>query len=357
MSSLFSQNSQPTNYTNHTLTDLSSKRSPLMTNGYSTPLQQKVATALETIEEMSLQTSITEATDAQKILFTQFSYLPLDFDKVQRKLSQGTVTVRSLVTMLKNPEEVYLGSAAGMATGLQVTPQEILRNMIQNGFGDMQVLGVEADEKSGFNAMALKDDNDNIILLYRGTDISTPTSFVKDSLTDVTEFLTEDDEQVQKAEQFYEQYAANSNKVYLFGHSLGGNLTEHVYADHFEHIKDAFVIDPFPISQRQLDTEEKVAAFNNADKFHCYVVGGDWVSELRDTNLYEQNIRYIKNNNSLKDHIMSDHALEMATCKEDGSFELVTKEEAYQNHQHSFSRETIQQVATTGDTIHDFLLK
>ena len=63
----------------------------------------------------------------------------------------------------------------------------------------------------------------------------------------------------------------------------------------FFEISNAFVINPYPINQNLLDTDDKINAFNDSNKFDCNVIGGDPVSELRDTSKYSENIDYIAN--------------------------------------------------------------
>lgn len=126
--------------------------------------------------------------------------------------------------------------------------------------------------------------------------------------------------------------------MYLFGHSLGGNLVEHIMIDNSQSIENAFVINLEHISQELLDTQDKVNTFNNSKKFSCYVIGGDWVSDLKKFKLFQYNINYIKNNNSLKHNILSEHAVESASINKLGEFETISREEAFKWHEHKFQR-------------------
>lgn len=97
-----------------------------------------------------------------------------------------------------------------------------------------------------------------------------------------------------------------------------------------------------------LDTPEKINAFNDSKKFSCYVIGGDWVSDLKKSNLFQNNINYVKNNNSLKHNIMSEHAVESASFNEFGKFNITSREKAFKGHKHTVQRMITYAMASFG---------
>lgn len=286
--------------------------------------------------------------DKQKSLLTQLSYVNLDLEKIEQLQDIGKVTIIDLVQVLSNKDKPYLGSVAKKATGINTTSQELLQEMIDNSLGNIEILGLQQDEKSSFFAIAFTDIQGNIGMSFRGTDVSNPKDLILDSLTDVNEYITNNSEQIQQALQFYEKYAEKNRSNYLYGHSLGGNLVEHIMINNLSNIKNAFVINPEHISQELLDTPEKINAFNDPRKFSCYVVGGDWVSDLKKSDLFQNNINYVRNNNSLKRNIMSEHAVESASFNKNGGFDITSREEAFKGHKHTIQRIFTYAIASFG---------
>lgn len=276
--------------------------------------------------------------DKQKSLLTQLSYVNLDLEKFKQLQDIGKVTINDLVQVLSNKDKPYLGSIAEKVTGIKTTSQELLQEMIDNSLGNIEILGLQKDEKSSFFAIAFADTQGNIGMSFRGTDVSNSKDLILDSLTDVNEYITNNSEQIQQALQFYEKYAQKNSSNYLYGHSLGGNLVEHILIKNLSNIKNAFVINPEHISQELLDTPEKINAFNDPRKFSCYVVGGDWVSDLKKFDLFQNNINYVRNNNSLKRNIMSEHAVEAASFNKYGEFDITSREKAFKGHKHTIQR-------------------
>lgn len=195
--------------------------------------------------------------DKQKSLLTQLSYVNLDIEKFEQLKDIGKVTINDLVQVLSNKDKPYLGRVAEKVTGINTTSQELLQEMINNGLENIEILGLQQDEKSSFFAIAFKDKQGNTGMSFRGTDVSNPKDLILDSLTDVNEYITNNSEQVQQALQFYEQYAEKNSSNYLYGHSLGGNLVEHIMLSNLSNIKNAFVINPEHISEELLDTQKK----------------------------------------------------------------------------------------------------
>ncbi len=293
------------------------------------------ANNIETID-FSTNTIINKINNYQEILFTQLAYLDVNIEKFNILKKTQKVTISDLIKILSNENEIYLGDMAKFITGIKTTQKDIVNMLVTNELGDIEIIDIKSDNESGFFAIAFKDNEDNIGITIRGTDVSNVKNLVKDSLTDINEYITDNSNQIEQAKQFYSKY--KNENIYLYGHSLGGNLVEHIYLENFDNIKKVFVINPTPVSQELFTSIDKINAFNNSDKFNCYIIGGDWVSNLKKYDLYENNVKYIKNSSLLNDNILSDHALESASFDKMGNFELVSKEEAYKEHKHYVER-------------------
>lgn len=287
---------------------------------------------------MNNNVAFNDLSDKQKTLLTQLAYINLDIEKYEQAKDDKNIKINQLLQVLLDENTPYLGSVAEKITGIKISSKELIQEMIDNGLGDLEITGIQQDNKTGFYAMALTDNTGNTGITFRGTDVSNPRELILDSLTDANEYITNNDKQVEQAIKFFEQYAGKDSSNFLFGHSLGGNLVEHIMAENTSSIGNAFVINPEHISQDLLNTEEKIKMFNDPEKFSCYVIGGDWVSDLRESNLFQDNIKYIKNNNSLKRNILSDHAVEAASINELGDFEITSREDAYKGHKHTAQR-------------------
>ncbi len=279
---------------------------------------------------MSIQPkSLDELTDKQKSLLTQLAYIDYDRDKLKEISSKGHITISDLTQALKNGDMPYLGNMAEKITGIKITQSELMEELVSSGLGDLRIRKISQDTKTGFFAIAFEDEKGNIGMSFRGTDVASVNELIKDSITDAKEYITDNDRQVVEAKQFF---LANKNQEghnYLYGHSLGGNLVEHIYSENYENIANAFTINPNHINEDLLDTPEKVQAFNDPDKFSCFVIGGDWVSELKKSDKFKNNISYVENNGKLKNNILSDHTIESGRFNDDGSFATTTKDIAY----------------------------
>lgn len=287
---------------------------------------------------MNNNVTFNDLSDEQKILLTQLAYVNLDLKKYKQIYNGQNIKISQLLQMLQDENMPYLGSVAEKITGIKISSKELIKKMIDSGLGNFEIKGVQKNAKTGFYAMALLDNSGNTGITFRGTDVSSTKELILDSLTDANEYITNSDIQVEQAMKFFTQYSSRDNSNFLFGHSLGGNLVEHIMVENTDNIENAFVINPEHISQDLLNTDEKIKMFNDPNKFSCYVIGGDWVSDLKKSDLFHYNIRYVKNNNSLKRNILSNHAVEAASINKQGKFNTTTREEAFKGHKHTIQR-------------------
>ena len=299
---------------------------------------------------MNNNVTFNNLSDKQKALLTQLAYINLDLEKCKQIKNDENIKIGQLLQVLQDENTPYLGCAAERITGIKISSKELIQEMINSGLGDFEIKGVQQDTKTGFYAMALLDSLGNMGITFRGTDVSSPKELILDSLTDANEYITNSDAQVEQAMKFFTQYSGKNNSNFLFGHSLGGNLVEHIMIKNIDRIENAFVINPEHISQDLLNTDEKIKLFNDPNKFNCYVIGGDWVSDLKGADLFQDNIKYVKNNNSLKRNILSDHAVEAASINELGKFNIVTKKEAFKGHKYTIQRFFTSSISLAGRT-------
>ena len=297
------------------------------------------------------RSTLDKLTDKQKSLLTQFAYINYDIDKYEEIVKNKKITISELETIIKSANIPYLGNVAKKITGIQITPKEIMQEIKDSGLGNLEIKEILQDRNTGFFAVAIKDENENKGMIFRGTEVSNIRDLITDSITDAKEYIVDDAMQVQQAKQFYDKNKSEEGLNYLYGHSLGGNLVEHIYLKEYEDVKNAFVINPNHINQDLISTEEQIQAFNNQEKFNCVVTGGDWVSELKECDLYKNNIRYIENNKKLKNNILSEHAIETATFDKEGNFKITTKEQAYRWHRHNMQRFFTKAIAKSGNVL------
>lgn len=272
-------------------------------------------------------------TDEQKALLTRLAYVDYDRNKLKTLSKRGNVTLSDLEQALKDENMAYLGSAAEIITGVKTTQSELIEELENAGLGDIRLKKISQDTKTGFFALAFVDAQGNTGMSFRGTDVASVNELIKDSLTDAKEYITDNDKQVGQAKQFYLDNQNQEGQNYLYGHSLGGNLVEHIYSENYEDIANAFTVNPEHVDESLLDTPEKVKAFNDSDKFSCFVIGGDWVSKLKKSGKFENNINYVENSGKLKNNILSEHAVEAGRFNDDGSYATTTKDKAYKRTQ------------------------
>lgn len=283
--------------------------------------------------------SLDDLTDEQKALLSQLAYLDFDLDKFHKaKEENPDLKLSDMGDMIVNADETYLGNLTGSRqdlttkfivsrlTGKSTNEQKFYQRLIDAGLGDLQIEEIEYNGQSGFDAMCFKDDSGNTGFSFRGTDLS---SF-KDAGVDVQEYLTDTSKQHEQAQEFFSNNMNSDGTNYVYGHSLGGNLSEHVYLNNYDNIAETFVMNATPIDQRLFVTQGQIDAFNDPDKFKCNIIDGDLVSQLKGYDLYAGNVRYIRNNkNLIYDNFFADHLVESASLGEDGNFVEMPEGETY----------------------------
>lgn len=200
---------------------------------------------------------------------------------------------------------------------------------------------------TGFAAYAFKNDNNEVVIAYRGS--SNPFSFSVDAWNDWVENdlpmifadTSTGSNQIQDAIQFYNEIAQNSDKVATTGHSLGGALGDIVsaysgcYGETFNAISalDVAYI-AFP--------EDMMKNFNGVDTFNFI----DHVNE-KDTfaGMYAKELKNYKKHESLYDTLgelvmFNNHKLDSFVTKDSNGNIIMTETLEEFNHSSVLMRST-----------------
>lgn len=202
--------------------------------------------------------SLSNLNDKQNHLLTQLSY-------VSDKISGDTVSDSSLskiYTLMENKNS---------------KEAKRLKECIDAGLGDLVIKDVANNKTSGFGAIAFEDSQGNVGITYRGTD-GLHLESINDWLDNAEAAITGTSYQSAEAEAFYQKNCDKNGNNYLYGHSKGGNLTQSVFANHYDEIKKVHNLNPQPINPYSL-TPDQIAALNS-DKLDVVVTEGDYVRFL-----------------------------------------------------------------------------
>ena len=282
---------------------------------------------------------LNDLTEYQQSLLTRLSYLNISFDKFQQlKQSKGKITISDLQSIILSPNEPYLGNLRvphlkRVLSGVEITNSELFEELKSADLGDLELLDLAYNSKSGFNGICFIDSMQNVGFSFRGTDFKTLASLTTDGFADIEAFLTNHNKQINQAEALFLAHQSSAGQNFLFGHSLGGFLAESIYSQNHENIANAFVINPLHINSRSLDSQATIAAFNNPLKFSCFVTGGDYVSSINNPTLFANNVHYVANNDKYLNNPIGNHLIECALFDDQGAFVECTKEEAFAGHE------------------------
>lgn len=284
--------------------------------------------------------------DEQSTYITLISYIDINDAGIKILENGGAINVSELYLYLENPDCPYFGkllfadkglskldSFRGKHSPLSITDAEMVAHMIEIGLGNIQITANRNEcglFSSGFKAFALKDSFGNVGISYCGSNVDATKGALREWLeANVLEYFRGTSAQVQQAQDFFDKYKHLDGKTYVYGASLGGNLSQHIYKQNYNEIARVFTVNGNPINQKALDTPEKIAAFNNPEKASFNVIGGDIVGLLKNCDLYPDTVHYIKNNGKLRDlGGLESHLLEAATYDENHNFVTITREEA-----------------------------
>jgi len=291
---------------------------------------------------MNSNITLDNLTDKQKIWLSQISYLELS-STGREKIASGGIKVSELINYLADEDKPFNGNASmgdeifkelgSRVLGMESYPtqKEVVDELIDCGLGDLIITDISKEQSflsSGFQALAFIDGEGNRGISYRGSDFDFTKGGVRDWLeSDMIEYFTNDSTQRKEALEFFEKNKDLAGNNYVYGHSLGGNLTSHVYLENHDSIMQAFTINGNPINQKLLDTPEKIAAFNDPNKYDCNVISGDIVGHFKSTSKYSDNVKYIKPNGELNKTALAAHTVQAAAFDENGNLIEVTEKE------------------------------
>ena len=287
------------------------------------------------------QIDMQEMTDYQKLQMTQVSYLDFDMEETERLKGMKLADAKQY---LANPDTWAMGlqfdanaeSWKNQAANAilkntlgqdYATDQDLYQQCVDAGFGELRIKDVVSDKETGFQALALEDQEGNVYFSFRGSDGDFSRGMQHDWMdANLKEFFLGDEgTQQQQAVEFFDRNKSETGQNAVFGHSLGGNLTSHVFAQREGEISQAFCYNANPISQRYLDTPEKKQAFQS-ERFTFAITEGDAVSGFKGHESYENRTVYIQNNKEDANMLYS-HMAHAASFNQDGSFALSTQEE------------------------------
>lgn len=285
--------------------------------------------------------SLSYLNDFQKSLLARISYLDIDAEAYELlKREKEDIRISDLHMILKTPNHFYIGAVADIKmikkiTGIDMSDRELLQEIENAGLGNIKINDIRSNAKSGFEGMCLEDEVGNIGFSFRGTDLKTFKSLLNDVGTDVISYLTAGKVgQIQDAQDmFTDNSDKRTGKNYLYGHSLGGHLVESIYADNYDKIENAFVINPFNLDETIFENNpDRIEAFNNPKRFDCVIVGGDVVSKFNPTTFFEGNVRYVENTEQRKNNYLYAHTVEAGKIDERGMYVETPKQKAYEKY-------------------------
>jgi hypothetical protein len=297
------------------------------------------------VEGMQNVSDLNDLNDQQSMMLTLLPYINFNEEGLARMEGGDPIKVSELTQYLENPDAPFfdrLGmseyglaefdSLRGKDTILSMTEAELVDTMVRVGLGDLEITG-QRDERgfasSGFQAIAFKDSTDNVGISYRGSDFDLTRGAARDWIeANIMEFFKGSSTQSNQANEIFDQHKNPNGNNYVFGASLGGNLSQHVYAQNYNDIAHVFTINGNPINQKALDTPEKIAAFNDQTKASFNVVCGDPISMLKSCDLYQDSVHYIQNHDSLRGLGGLESHIDMGVYDNDGNFKTTTRDAA-----------------------------
>lgn len=260
--------------------------------------------------------NLKDLNDKQKSLITQLAYLDFDTNKIDELLDDvNKLKISNLRNFLVKPNSNYLGLASKIVTGIKTTKLDLLDEIESSGLGDLEIVRIIQNEKASLSSIIFRDDNDNIGFSFRGTQVNSPKELALDSIYDVMEYITDDSKQIEEAKKVYNNNKSIDGKNFLYGHSLGGNIVQHIFLENKDDIERAFIVNATPINE----TLYKDMQEQDYQKLESIVIEGDWVSKLKVKN-DNINHRYIKNNSRLYSNVFSAHTMEALEYNEEGKF-------------------------------------
>lgn len=272
---------------------------------------------------------------------TQLSYLDITEDgQAAINDPNRTITVSELRQYLSEPDSVSYGDFGGttkisqkmseFVSGQQMTTDaDILNKLEEYGMGDLKVVAIRDNPETGLQAMCFEDEFGNRGFSFRGTDFNFEKgSFGGDIIQgDIGEWLTGDSPAAREAVEFFKEHKDENGQNHLYGHSLGGNMVSHVFAENHEDVEMAFTFAGLGIHTDDLSPEQ-LEAFNS-EKFNCWIPEGDVIGMLKDFNAYSDRVFFCDVSDDYSRNPVSSH---LAQSSDTGTENLkqISREDAEQ---------------------------
>ena len=139
-----------------------------------------------------------------------------------------------------------------------------------------------ANKPNGFSAIATRDSNGQIVISYRGTDMTS----IKDWFDNGSTMLYADSSQSKDAQAFFDLVkglADKDDRIALVGHSKGGELALKVALQNIDDISSVNTLSAQPPNTKEMGISEKELKNiidENRDKFNIVRMEGDFVPFL-----------------------------------------------------------------------------
>ena len=280
--------------------------------------------------------------DKQEVLLMKLAYLDIDIEKYEELKFEGNeITVSDLSNLLINPNNSYLGlteeQIESCLGNIKIdTQEEVIKELKENGLGDLKVRDMASDPQINFKAIAFEDDFRNIGMTFSGTDFNT---MAMDEDSNLPTHLVENEEQIEAAQIFFKANKTPGCSHHLYGHSLGGNLATNLYIENLNDIDSTYVVNALPVKKEKVKDATILKALSDSERYDNVVIGGDCASQLEDQSDYWFNITYVQNNDKLNNNLLANHLLECATYEWDENYITTSKCEAYRGHKYKSDKE------------------
>ena len=290
---------------------------------------------LEGVNIMDNKINLKDLNDIQKVWLSDLAYVDITEEGYKKMFKEG-ITIFELREYAKNPSLPVCGDLLIGTKNFNFIVGKVLKNdsfpskldivntLIENGLGSIKIVhgsDYPTIYRSGFQALTFEDSFGNVGISFKGSDIVASSSTVREWLqSNILEYFVDDSPQAREAVKYFLEHKTDDKDNYIYGHSLGGNLVSHVYLNCYKDIKQAFSINGTPINQKLINTEEKIKAFNDKEKFSFNIVCGDVIGQLKSCEVYKKNVNYIKNNNKMIQSFLSAHMIQASAFDENGNF-------------------------------------
>lgn len=255
-----------------------------------------------------------EMTEYQQVMLSYLSIISLFYsedknygvkDKTLKELFNDMLDSKNGCYIPKSISE-YLNFSMSAELMVSLSDKEnkkkyfnlFLGNLILNGYGDLTLKHIVKYKKSGFDAIILKDKNNEYMIYFPGTDFNDQNDLYYDT-TPFVPIIKNVNDSFDVQQQLAIDYVGNYlnkipivKKVHIGGFSLGGSLAEHAYYKFYDNSKigDLVLYNPF-------HTEINTDVLNSAgDKVKIYASEYDIVSkalEFENSNMYQAKTKIV----------------------------------------------------------------